>query len=56
MTKKSVLKNYAFMIILLVCMILGALTGGLKASAGGITAAMFFGLLAALLFKPKDKS
>ena len=36
--------------------ILGALTGGLKASAGGITAAMFFGLLAALLFKPKDKS
>ena len=29
MTKKSVLKNYAFMIILLVCMILGALTGWL---------------------------
>lgn len=36
--------------------LLGALTGGLKASAGGITAAVFFGLLAALIFKPKDKS
>lgn len=36
--------------------LLGALTGGLKASAGGITAAIFFGLLAALIFKPKDKS
>lgn len=36
--------------------LLGALTGGLKAAAGGITAAVFFGLLAALLFKPKDKS
>lgn len=36
--------------------ILGAVTGGLKATAGGITAAVFFGLLAALLFKPKDKS
>ena len=35
---------------------LGALTGGLKASAGGITAAIFFGLLAAVFFKPKDKS
>ena len=33
----------------------GILTGGLTASAGGITAAMFFGLLAALVFKPKDK-
>lgn len=36
--------------------LLGALTGGLKASAGGITAAIFFGLIAALLCKPKDKS
>ena len=36
--------------------LLGALTGGLKASAGGITAAIFFGLLAAVFFKPKDKS
>lgn len=35
--------------------LLGALTGGLKASAGGITAAVVFGLLAALLFSPKDK-
>lgn len=36
--------------------ILGALIGGVKASAAGITAAIFFGYLAALLFKPKDKS
>ncbi len=36
--------------------LLGALTGGLKASAGGITAAVFFGLLAALLCRPRDKS
>ncbi len=35
---------------------LGIFTGGLKAAAGGITAAMVFGLLAALIFKPKDKS
>lgn len=35
---------------------LGILTGGLKATAGGITAAVFFGLLAGILFKPKDKS
>ncbi|MDD3193676.1 MAG: stage V sporulation protein AE [Oscillospiraceae bacterium] len=35
---------------------LGALTGGLTASAAGITAAMLFGLLVALLFNPKDKS
>lgn len=34
---------------------LGILTGGLKATAGGITAAIFFGLLAGILFKPKDK-
>lgn len=35
---------------------LGILTGGLKATAGGITAAIFFGLLAGILFNPKDKS
>lgn len=34
---------------------LGILTGGLTAAAGGITAAVFFGYLAALLFKPKPK-
>ena len=36
--------------------ILGALTGGLSASAAGITAAMIFGLLVALIFNPGDKS
>ena len=36
--------------------ILGALTGGLTASAAGITAAMIFGLLVALIFTPGDKS
>lgn len=35
---------------------LGILTGGLTAAAGGITAAMFFGLLAALLSRSKPKS
>lgn len=35
---------------------LGILTGGLTASAGGISAAIVFGLLAALLFKPRDKA
>jgi len=35
--------------------LLGALTGGLKAAAGGIAAAIFFGLLAALIFRPRDK-
>lgn len=35
---------------------LGIFTGGLKASAGGITAAILAGLLASLLFKAKDKS
>lgn len=35
---------------------LGILTGGLRAAAGGITAAVFFGLLAALCFRPHDKS
>lgn len=36
--------------------ILGAFTGGVVASAGGIAAAVFFGYLAALIFKPKMKS
>ena len=36
--------------------LLGVLTGGLKAAAGGITAAIFFGLLSALIFRPRDKS
>ena len=35
---------------------LGIFTGGLKAAAGGITAAIFAGLLVSFLFKPKDKS
>ena len=35
---------------------LGILTGGLKATAGGITAAIFSGLVVSFLFKPKDKS
>ncbi len=35
---------------------LGILTGGLKSTAGGITAAIIFGLIAGILFKPKDKS
>lgn len=35
---------------------LGIFLGGLKASAGGITAAITAGLLASLLFKAKDKS
>ena len=35
---------------------IGILTGGLKATAGGITAAVFAGLLVSLIFKAKDKS
>ena len=35
---------------------LGILTGGLKASAGGITAAIFLGLIMSLIFRPKDKA
>lgn len=34
---------------------LGALTGGISAAAGGITAAVFFGSLVAMLFKSKPK-
>lgn len=36
--------------------VLGALTGGVTAAAGGITAAIFFGYLVALIFKSKPKS
>lgn len=35
---------------------LGIFTGGLKATAGGITTAITAGLAASLLFRPKDKS
>lgn len=35
---------------------LGILTGGLKATAGGITAAVTCGLLASLIFKAKNKA
>ena len=35
--------------------LLGAITGGLTATAGGITAAVVFGYIAALIVKPKDK-
>lgn len=35
--------------------ILGAFTGGVVAGAGGISAAVFFGYLAALIFKPRMK-
>lgn len=35
---------------------LGIFIGGLKASAGGITVAIVSGLLASLIFRPKDKS
>ncbi len=35
--------------------LLGAFTGGLTATAGGIAAAIFFGTLVALLCKPKTK-
>jgi len=35
---------------------LGIFTGGLKSAAGGITAAVFLGLFASLLFRARDKS
>lgn len=35
---------------------LGIFTGGLKSTAGGISAAIIAGLLASLFFKAKDKS
>ena len=36
--------------------LLGAFIGGLKATAGGIAAAITAGLLVSLIFKPKDKA
>lgn len=35
--------------------VLGIFTGGLKASSGGIAAAIFFGYIASLISKPKIK-
>lgn len=35
--------------------LLGAFIGGVKSSAGGITAAVFFGYIASLIAKPKIK-
>ena len=35
--------------------LLGVFTGGFTAAAGGICAAVFFGYLVALIFRPKDK-
>ncbi len=36
--------------------VIGIITGGVTAAAGGITAAVVFGYIAALLSKPSDKS
>ena len=36
--------------------VLGAFTGGFTAASAGICAAVFFGLIIALLFKPKGKN
>ena len=36
--------------------ILGAFIGGIKGTAGGITAAIFFGYLMAVIFNPRTKS
>lgn len=35
--------------------LMGAFTGGIKGAAGGITAAIFFGYIMALIFNPKTK-
>ena len=35
--------------------LLGALTGGISAASAGISAAILFGLIVALIFKPKEK-
>lgn len=35
--------------------VIGAFTGGIKAAAGGISAAIFFGYIASLVSKPKIK-
>ena len=34
---------------------LGIFTGGITAAAGGVTASVFFGFLAAVIFKPRQK-
>ena len=36
--------------------VIGIFTGGLKATAGGITAAIVIALLVSIIFRPKDKS
>ncbi len=36
--------------------LLGAVTGGVTSTAGGIAAAIFLGVLVAFIFKPKPKS
>ncbi len=36
--------------------LLGAFTGGFSAAAGGLCAAVFFAIIAALVFKPHDKN
>ena len=36
--------------------LLGAFTGGFSSASGGICAAMFFGLLVSLIFRPNDKN
>jgi len=36
--------------------LLGAFTGGVKAAAGGITSALFFGYIISVVSKPKPKS
>lgn len=35
--------------------IIGVLTGGIKSAAGGITAAILFAFITALIFEPKEK-
>ena len=35
--------------------LLGAITGGVTSTAGGITAAIFLGVIVAFIFKPKPK-
>lgn len=35
--------------------LLGVLTGGIKAAAGGLSAAILFAFLAAIIFNPKEK-
>ncbi|NLV36120.1 MAG: stage V sporulation protein AE [Clostridiaceae bacterium] len=36
--------------------LLGAFTGGIRATAGGVSAAIVFGYLVAVIFKPKAKA